>query len=93
MAPAIAYEQQHRTAFGVAFMKDRREAALGFRPPQEGRDLEPRREPSAAHSWSGRVALIRAQQHGGERIAAAGAAHLLQRRLVPGHTADCRERL
>jgi len=92
MLPAAADDQQDRAAFGIAFAKHRPEAARSLRPAEQGTDLDMRGETlgaqmSVAAARSGRVALIRPQKHGGERVAAARTAHFVERRSVSGHTA------
>ena len=90
--PRLLTKRSMRAAVGVALPHYCGE----IRPPPSTRrrihgDLDVRG--SAGSSRSGGVPFVGAHQHRGQRIAAARAAHLLERRGVARHPADRRQRL
>jgi len=87
-------QQQDRPAFGITFAQHSAETAGSFGPAEDARNFQVRGEPVGAHDrcGSGRVALVRAHQDGGQRIAAPSAAHFFEGRSVAGHSADRRKR-
>ena len=91
---ARADQQEQRPALLVALAEDGREIAVGLGPAQDRRRLRDASEAGRSRrAASGGVALIGPEQHRGQRIAAARAAHLLERRAVADDPADRGQRL
>ncbi len=93
-APAPDHQQQGATIW-VAFAQHRSKASGSFRAAQDATDLDMRRQSVSGHAlqFSGRVALVRAQQNCGQRIATARSAHFFKRSGIARHTTDCRQGL
>jgi hypothetical protein len=86
MTAAAGDQQKQRAALGIALPDDRRETSARGDSAQDATDFDVGRKPA---QWcSGRVALIGAEQHHRQRIAAARAAHLLEDRRIASHPAD-----
>ena len=85
-------QKEDRTPFGIALLENGSEVSGGRSTPDDACDFDVRRK-AAAQQDSGGVPLVRAHQNSGERIAAACAAHLLERCGIACHPADRGERL
>ena len=92
---AARNDEEQRSALGIPFADHGREAAFGLDTPKHARRLDLCRQPAHRRTArrSGRVAFIRPHQHSRERVAAAGAAHPLERRLIARNATDRGQRL
>lgn len=93
MFAAAADDQQQSPSVGVAPLENRSEVALDRRPANQRGDLKRRRKPVVVHERGlglDGFALIRADQHCGQCVAAACAPKFVEDMVVPCHSADCR---
>ena len=90
MLASIADQEDDRTPVGISFAKDSPKSARRPQPAAGCSKLRdgPEAYPAHGRAGSGGVALIRPHKNSRESIAAARAAHLLQRGCIARDPAD-----
>ena len=95
MTASAGDNEDQRASIGIALPKHRGEVARCLSVTKDSGHFDVGRQSFVSHvsGSSGRVALVRAHQHGGQRVTASRPAHLFKSRDIARHTANRRQRL